>query len=469
MGFFTQLARRCESVDSLLCVGLDPHTADLEEPTAAEALKFCLRLVEATQEVAAAYKPNAAFFERFGAEGYRALTDLITAIPDEIPVILDAKRGDIASTAEAYASAVFDALGAQCCTINAYLGYDAVAPFVRDPARGVFVLCKTSNPGSSDLQDLEIAPGVTLYEHLAALCEDWNEDDNIGLVAGATHPEALAKVRAAAPSLWILAPGVGAQGGDLAATMRAGLRSDGGGMLIPVSRGISRAEDPARAARDLRDQINRARSNLTAAAPPRPLPTRDGSIAAGLLDLGCVRFGEFTLKSGKISPIYIDLRRLISSPQLLAIVAEAYVDLMDQLNFDHLAALPYAALPIGTAVSLAGDWSMVYPRAKAKDYGTKASVEGVYRAGETAVVVDDLATTGLSKFEAFQRLEDVGLTVRDVVVLIDRESGATDALAAAGYRMHSLFTLSQLLDIWTEAGTVPDRHIAATRAFLAEQ
>ena len=470
MGFFTTLAARARAIDSLLCVGLDPHMEDLPTPTAGAARDHCLRIVEVTRDVALAYKPNAAFFERFGAAGVAALTEVIATIPKDIPVVLDAKRGDIASTAEAYAEAAFGALGAQAVTINAYLGYDAVEPFTRDPSRGVFVLCKTSNEGSADLQDLEVGDGVTLYEHVAALCSDWNDHDNVGLVVGATHPDALRRVREAAPNLWILAPGVGAQGGNLDDAMQAGLRTDGLGMLVPVSRGISRAKDPGAAARSLRDQINVARSKPRGKKGQRPAASdpRVG-LAASLLDIECVKFGDFTLKSGKKSPIYIDLRRLISSPAVLADVAEAYVDLLAELNFDHVAALPYAALPIGTAVSLAGDWSMVYPRKEAKEYGTKVAVEGVFRTGETAVVVDDLATTGKSKFEAFTQLEAAGLRVRDVVVLIDRQSGAADALGEAGYALHALFTLTELLDIWAADGRVSADKIAATRTFLAEQ
>ena len=177
----------------------------------------------ATRDLAAAYKPNAAFFEVLGPEGILALQQVIAAIPDEIPVILDAKRGDIASTAQAYARAAFETLGADAVTINPYLGYDAVQPFIQEPRKGAFLLCKTSNPGASDLQDLIVAPGdrellipsETLHERVAQLAQSWNQNNNLGLVVGATQPESLRRVRAAAPDLWILAPGVGAQGGEL--------------------------------------------------------------------------------------------------------------------------------------------------------------------------------------------------------------------------------------------------------------
>lgn len=192
------------------------------------------------------------------------------------------------------------------------------------------------------------------------------------------------------------------------------------------------------------------------------------SLADGLLAAGCVKFGEFTLKSGLKSPIYIDLRQLISHPRLLEQVAAAYLPILQQLSFDRLAALPYAAIPIATAISLAGNYPMIYPRKEVKDYGTRAEIEGEYHPGETVVVVDDLATTGGSKFEAIEKLTAVGLNVRDVVVLIDRQSGAKEALEAAGLRLHAVLTITQLLDYWEQAGKVGIAQIVATRRFLGQ-
>jgi uridine monophosphate synthetase len=456
---------------SLLCVGLDPHPADLPAATADAARDFCLRLIAETEGLVMAYKPNAAFFEAYGPAGWAALAEVIAAVPAGIPVILDAKRGDIASTAEAYARSAFEQLGATAITLNPYLGRDSLEPFVRDPARGVFLLCKTSNPGAGDLQDLRLADGEMVYERVAALAQEWNENNNVALVVGATHPDALVRVRASAPDLWFLAPGVGAQGGDLRAALRAGLRADGLGMLIPVSRAVARAESPRRAAEALRDEIraiireetqNQVEQVSTGAAVPAWL-------ADGLLAAGCVKFGQFTLKSGLQSPIYLDLRQLVSHPALLADVGRAYLPILRQLTFDRLAALPYAALPIGTAVSLAGGWPLVYPRREVKGYGTGAAIEGAYLTGERVVVIDDLATTGGSKFEAIDKLTAAGLMVEDVVVLIDRESGAADALFQAGYRLHAVTHLSELLDYWEANGAVPAEQIAAVRAFMAQE
>lgn len=196
------------------------------------------------------------------------------------------------------------------------------------------------------------------------------------------------------------------------------------------------------------------------------LPSHLTVLADGLLDAGCIKFGEFTLKSGLKSPIYIDLRYIISFPKLLETIGAAYLPLLKELNFKRIAGLPYAAIPIATAVSLQGNYPMIYPRKEVKTYGTKAEIEGEYHAGETVVVIDDLATTGGSKFEAIEKLTGVGLVVKDVVVLVDRQSGAKESLEQAGYNLHAVLTITQLLDYWEENGKVSKEKIAETRTFL---
>ena len=197
------------------------------------------------------------------------------------------------------------------------------------------------------------------------------------------------------------------------------------------------------------------------------LNSSQAALADGLLNAGCIKFGNFTLKSGLSSPVYIDLRRIISFPKLLAQIGEAYLPLLRNLTFDRLAGLPYAAIPIATAVSLQGDYPMIYPRKEVKTYGTKAEIEGEFHAGETALVIDDLATTGGSKFEAIEKLTAVGLVVKDIVVLVDRQSGAKESLEQAGYSMHAVLTITQLLDYWEETGKVEKDKIEETRKFLA--
>lgn len=461
--FFQRLEQRAREADSLLCVGLDPRG------TNADAVREeCFRLIDATAGVACAFKPNSAFFEALGAAGWQALREVIAHVPADIPVILDAKRGDIADTAQAYAAAAFDQLGAHAITINPYLGGEALQPFLARPERGAFVLCKTSNPGADEFQGIPLETGDgALYEVVARHARAWNVNGNVGLVAGATDPQALARVRAAAPELWLLVPGVGAQGGDLQAALRAGLRADGLGVLVNVSRSIARANDPGAAARAVRDEINAVRAAHRATDIARATPYALAQLAADLVESGCVRFGQFTLKSGITSPIYLDLRRLVTYPAILKRVARAYGEVLRTLKFDRVAGIPYAALPIATAVALEMNVPLIYPRREVKAYGTQAVIEGEYRAGETIAVIDDLATTGGSKIEAIEKLTQAGLSVRDIVVLIDRGQGAAALLAQAGYRLHAVVALTDLLDEWRRSGAITPAQFDEVARFLA--
>jgi len=324
-GFFAKLHARVESSQSLLCIGLDPHVGQLSSsPTAAEAAAFCIRIVEQTHPYAAAFKPNSAFFEAFGAAGFEALLSVMKAIPADIPVILDSKRGDIDTTAQAYASAAYDVFDAGAVTLSPYMGWDSVQPFVtgKYAGRGAFILCKTSNPSSKDLQEQKLGNGDNLYEGVAKLCTAWNTQHGgggggacVGLVAGATDIPALSAVRAAAPEAWILCPGVGAQGGDAPTVCGVGLRRDGSGLLVSVSRGISKATDMARAAAELRDEINAIRTSFLASKAAAAASGGGGAddllpYQKGFIDFAVgtnvLQFGTFKLKSGRMSPYFFN-------------------------------------------------------------------------------------------------------------------------------------------------------------------
>ncbi len=252
--FSQRLATATKDAESMLCVGLDPHPGSVT----GSIVDHCKRIIDATAEYAAAFKPNSAFFEALGTGGWADLKSVIDHVPGNRIVLLDAKRGDMRSTAVAYAKAVFEVQGADAVTVNPYLGLEALEPFTADPARGAFVLCHTSNPGAAEFQTLEI-DGEPLYIRVARACHAWDKHGNVGLVVGATYPDALAAVREVAPFLPILAPGVGAQGGDPTAAVAAGLDAAGGGLLVSSSRSIFLADDPGAAARSMRDTLEAAR------------------------------------------------------------------------------------------------------------------------------------------------------------------------------------------------------------------
>lgn len=264
MSFIEKLEKACRSNRSLLCVGLDPDPQLM--PIGTGVFEFNREIVSATSDLVCAYKLNLAFYEALGDKGMEALKGTIKCIPPGVPVIGDAKRGDIANTARAYASAIFDLLGFDAATVNPYLGFDSIEPFIRYADRGIFILCRTSNPGAQDFQSLrfETASGsASLFELVAIKASEWNRYGNIGLVVGATYPEELRLVRQSHPDMPLLIPGIGAQKGDLALAVRYGVDRNGGRAIINSSRQIiyaSKDKDFARAAHqaalDLREQIN---------------------------------------------------------------------------------------------------------------------------------------------------------------------------------------------------------------------
>jgi len=257
-GFLDRLGARSQATGTVLCVGLDPDPAALPSGFAADVRgleRFCALVLEAAVPHAAAVKPNLAFFEAFGAPGMAALERLRAALPDEILVIADAKRGDIGSTAARQAAALFDRLGADAVTVSPYLGEEAIAPLLERTDRFAYVLCRTSNPGAGELQDLVVsedasldAPAEALHLRVARRVAIWGPGETVGLVVGATAPAELAAIRAIAPSLAFLVPGVGAQGGAIAPVLADGPASagpaagrPGGGLLVNVSRGVAGA------------------------------------------------------------------------------------------------------------------------------------------------------------------------------------------------------------------------------------
>jgi orotidine-5'-phosphate decarboxylase len=273
VNFIEKLTNATRNNNSLLCVGLDPDTELMPDKLA--IFEFNKAIIDATSDLVCAYKLNFAFYEVFGAEGFNILKDTMDYIPNDIPVIGDAKRGDIGNTAQAYARAIFSNLNFDAATVNPYLGFDSIEPFIQYQDRGVFILCRTSNPSSADFQSLNFKlkeKSQPLFELVASKASQWNRYGNIGLVVGATYPQELKLIRQSHPNMPLLIPGIGAQGGDLEKAVRYGVDGNGEKAIINSSRQIiyaSRGNDFVQAARkaatELRDQINRYRADIISA------------------------------------------------------------------------------------------------------------------------------------------------------------------------------------------------------------
>jgi uridine monophosphate synthetase len=458
--FFLALEERITSADSLLCIGLDPHAKELKgDVNAFGALKFCKEIIDATYPYAACYKPNVAFFEAFGAAGISALIEVIRLIPADIPVILDCKRGDIDSTAAAYATSAYDILTSSnisAVTLSPYMGWDSVKPFVTGAYenKGAFVLCKTSNASSGELQSRTLSGGHHVYESVLELCSTWNEErgdgfPRVGVVAGATDLPALTRIRSRCPDMWILCPGVGAQGGDCVSVCAAGLRrSDGSGLLVSVSRGISTAEDKTAAAVALRDKVNACRETLRAeqrkkkdveelnasskSSEVQLLPYQEEFIDLSL-EKRALKFGEFTLKSGRVSPYFFNAG-LFSCGRSAFLLSRCYAQCIRDsgVEFDVIFGPAYKGIPLACSIAAAlhdmfdMNKDYAYNRKEAKDHGEGGTLVGADMKGKNVLVVDDVITAGTAIRESFGMLETVGARVVAISVSLDREERPTD-------------------------------------------
>ncbi|HSW58762.1 MAG TPA: orotidine-5'-phosphate decarboxylase [Dehalococcoidales bacterium] len=267
MNFNEKLKRAVQKNRSLVCVGLDPDPGLM--PAKVSISEFNQAIIEATSDLVCAYKPNLAFYEAAGEEGMEALKKTVKAIPAEIPVIADGKRGDIGNTSKAYARALFEVFGFDAATVNPYLGSDAVEPFIQFSEKGIFILCRTSNAGARDFQSLSCLTDQgprPLFEIVAEKAREWNKSGNVGLVVGATYPDELKTIRRMLPDMPFLIPGIGAQGGEVEITVKNGVSLQGDKAIINSSRqilyaskGLDFAEAARRATETLRDVINQYR------------------------------------------------------------------------------------------------------------------------------------------------------------------------------------------------------------------
>jgi uridine monophosphate synthetase len=477
MMWANRVAQTIAQQNSLLCVGLDPVYEKL--PTeyrtgsvAEDIFAYNRRIIDRAAPYAAAFKPQYKCYSAEGEAGIAALRHTCAYIKERYPhilVILDAKYADIGHVLERCAHEAFDLFDVDAVTAMPSPGRQALTPLFSRPGRGCFMVARTSNPGAGELQDIQTATGDPLYLDITRKIAAWNESGNIGLVGPATEPSILARIRQAAPDLPILCPGVGAQGGDVEAAVAAGLDASGAGLLINVSRAIMEAPDPGEAAREWRDTMNEARARHTIERPATPTSLIEDVIRQ-MYEIGAIRFEPVTLKSGLVSPYYNNLRVLASYPTLLRKVAALMAQTMQTAGVqpDLLVGIAEAGIPLAVALSQYTGIPAGYVRSSAKQHGTKRMVEGAWQRGATAVLVDDVVSDGASKLEVLGHLQEAGLQVRDIVVLVDRGQGGPQVMSRHGLHCHAAVKMDDVLSILLKTGLITPNQVEESHHFMQE-
>ncbi|NEQ28637.1 MAG: orotate phosphoribosyltransferase, partial [Microcoleus sp. SIO2G3] len=309
------------------------------------------------------------------------------------------------------------------------------------------------------------------YLQVVKEAKNWGTPEQLGLEVGTTNVDVLARIRAEAPERVILARSIWAEGGsDLNQILIAGLNADGEGLLIPVPLDMLVGEHPAEQIDTLRQSINQTRNQIIREGSTCDLwmpdvcllnqhPYQD--LILQLYDIGCILFGEYVQASGATFPYYVDLRKIISNPQIFHQILTAYADILRNLNFDRIAGIPYGSLPTATGLALRLNHPMIFPRKEVKAHGTRRVIEGNFYPGETVVVVDDILISGKSVMEGAEKLKSAGLKVEDIVVFMDHEQGVKDRLKANGYQAHSVLTISEITETLYQAGRINEEQFKA--------
>jgi uridine monophosphate synthetase len=474
--FSDKLLAAIESNQSLLYLAIDPDTESFPitvSVTGEETQSFVTDLltkvkfaIDQTADLICACKLNLGFYQSLGIPGLEFLQQILTIIPPQIAVILDAKHCDL-NTSTVFAKTVFEDWQVDAVTLSPYAGFDQVAPFLLYPGKTVFVLCATANASAATVQEYP-TPENPLYLQLVRVSQTWATPEKLGLEVG-VMPDVLARIRSSAPERLILVEGNIAtendiaEANDLTQMLEAGLSKNGEDLLLPIPRNLLAGSNPRQAIQKLRDNINEQRLNTIAGSPTcelwlpdvcflQPEPNRD--LILQLYDIGCVVFGDHVQASGAVFPYYIDLRKIISTPQIFHQIVSAYADILKDLKFDRIAGIPYGSLPTATGLALRMERPMIFPRKEVKTYGAGKLIEGHFQAGETIVVVDDILISGKSVMEGAAKLKSAGLNVEDIVVLIDHEQGVKDKLQVNGYRAHSVLALSEIAQILYQANRI---------------
>ena len=468
MKFFDKLNQASDRNNSLLCVTLDPNPEIWPKSYGSvdsinsnfwglkEWLQF---LIVETTDLVCAYKLTLEFYRVLGSSGLGLLRHTLQAIPDHIPVILDAKYSGL-DTSTIFARTIFSDWQVDAVTLSPYTGQDEVAPFLLYPEKAVFILSATANPSAAILQQYSSADESPFYLQLVKEAKTWGTPEQVGLEVGGSS-DVLARIRDVAPERIILASDIPLENKELKKFLELELNANGEGLIIPVPQEMLGSESPRKLIQTLRKKINQVRVEVAQENPTCSLwlpdvcllkshPHKD--LILQLYDIGCIHFGEYVQASGATFPYYIDLRTIISHPQVFEKVLSAYADILEKLSFDRIAGIPYGSLPTATGLGLRLNYPMIFPRKEVKAHGTRRLVEGKFSEGETVVVVDDILITGKSVMEGAAKLESVGLKVEDIVVFIDHEEGVQDRLEENGYRGHAVLTMSEIAQTLYEAG-----------------
>ncbi|MBW4639370.1 MAG: bifunctional orotidine-5'-phosphate decarboxylase/orotate phosphoribosyltransferase [Gloeocapsa sp. UFS-A4-WI-NPMV-4B04] len=469
MNFFDKLNAAIARNQSLLFVGLDPnpemmptryYSSEDKEDIIRSLSKWLQFLIAETADLVCAYKPTLGFYEALGVEGIKLLEQTLNAIPTHIPIILDAKHSDL-NTSTIFARTVFEKWKVDAITLSPYAGQDHVAPFLVYPDKAVFILCCTSNPAAITLQQYPTSE-APFYLQVVKEAKTWGTPEQLGLEVGTTTPEVLAKIRANAPERVILARSVWAEGGNLNNILAAGLNASGDGLLIPIPQDMLASDRPNEQIQALREEVNLAvqviaeGSTCSLWLPDVCLLNQHTQIdlILQLYDIGCILFGNFVQASGATFPYYVDLRKIISNPQIFHQILTAYADILQNLSFDIIAGIPYGSLPTATGLALRLNYPMIFPRKEVKAHGTRRLIEGNFNPGETVVVVDDILISGKSVMEGAAKIKSAGLNVYDIVVFMDHQQGVKERLKENGYQAHAVLTISEITETLYEAGRI---------------
>lgn len=499
MGFFVQLTEAMADRQSLLVTGLDPNPEMLQSWAArrgmanrsflSQARHWIKAVIEATAPHVCAYKPSLGFYQALGPVGLELLLEVRELVPPDLPLIIDSKHGDLNSSS-ALAHYLFRELAADAVSLSPLPGQDIAAPFLLYPGKAVVMSCHSSNQTARVIQHFP-SEDDPLYLRVVRETLLWGTQEQLLLEVGTSDPEVLARVRQVAPERFLILRSLWGEEEKLEAMLQAGFTGAGDGLLLPLPQNLLVEDDMAQRAAALKAQINAVRDRWLeqrqgdascelwlagnapepVVAPGAAAPEPMESLILDLFDIGCLLFGEYVQASGAVFNYYVDLRQIISDPNLFHRVLDAYAGCMGELAFDRIAGIPYGSLPTATGLSLLLRKPLIYPRKEVKAHGARRLIEGDFEEGDLVVVVDDILITGGSVLEGIAKLESSGLVVQDVVVFLDHggdhDRHARERLAAAGYRCHAVLDIERITRVLHRAGRLSDAQAATLRPGLA--